>query len=211
MGFDFNKAVINYIQVSYKLSDTTLCTYKAGLHSFDEKTLIVAIKTDEDIKLSKSQELIIDIVCTDGLYKGSTILKYFKRERQYIYLFLTKPLDLRLYQNREYFRVAAQLDCICLIKENGRFNQYSAETLDISANGVCILLNKWISSNDTVTLVLNINNKKLNITANLVRIENFKEKYKASFMYSQILEQDRDSIAQFCIQKQLQDRRNQLM
>lgn len=210
MGFDFNTVNINYIQISYKRPDSTICLYKAGLQSVDEKTLIAVLKTDEDINFSKLQELMLDIVCIDGLYKGKTFLKYYRRDREYIYLFLDKPSELSFRQNREFFRVSANLDCICIINENGQLNQYSAETVDISANGISVLLNHKLSIDDSITLVLNINNKKINIKAIVIRSEKDKSFYKTSFMYSKISETDRDSISQFCIQKQIQDRRNQL-
>ncbi len=210
MKFNFNRASINYIQITYKLSDSTLCSCKTSLRDADDKTVILSCKFDDELKLTSNTEVVMDIVCNDGLYRAKTRLKYTTKESPYLYLFLENPSDIVYQQNREFFRVEEVFECLCIIKENGELRQYKSETIDISANGVSLLFTSKIVVENPVNLILKINNKELRITARLVRTENYGKFYKISFTYTKILESDRDYISQYCIQKQLIERRNLL-
>lgn len=210
MKLDLEKANINYVQVLYKSDDTTIRTFKAGLRSVDDSTITISGKSDDSLMINSSQDVTLDFICQDGLYRCSVKLKYLKTETPYTYLVLEKPKDFIYQQNREYFRIDVNYPSAVIVREKDGIKRYNVETLNISANGVSLLFPQKIFTEYPVEFVLNINNKKLEIIARLIRCDKFKNQYKISFAFQKISEADRDFISQICIQKQLEERRKHL-
>jgi len=211
MKFNFDRARINYIQISYKLSDSTLCFCKVGLRTVDAKTVVVSGKIDNIFEMRKAQDLTMDIVCADGLYRAKTKLKSIKEDHPYTYLFLENPDEVIYQQNREFFRIEADYPCLSVSEDDeGNIQQYNTETINLSANGISLLFNQKLLTKTFVNLVLYINEKEINIKARLVRNEKYKNLYKTSFSFVRISESDRDYISQICIQKQIIERRKLL-
>ena len=210
MKFDFEKANISYIQVLYKSDETTMKSFKAHLRGISDNTITILGKLDNYTVINTSQEITLDFICQDGLYRCNTKLKYIKTETPYTYLVLEKPKEFTYQQNREFFRVEVGYPCSCVIKGREGTRQYDVETLNISANGICLLFPQKIVTEYPVKLVLSINNKNLEIIARFIRCEQYKNIYKSSFSFQRISDADRDFIAQICIQKQLEERRKQL-
>lgn len=210
MNFDFKRANINYVQISYKQADSSLCFFKVGIKEINDKTILVTRKSDKNIKLDTDDVITLNIVCEDGIYKGQSKIKYIKHEPPYMYILLDFPQDLTHQQNREYFRIEEKYKCTCIYKDNGRLMQCDTETIDISANGISLMFNKKLTPESSVRLILNIKDKVLEIVTRVVRAESFNNYYKLSLAFTKISESDRDYISQICIQKQILERRNNL-
>ena len=88
MSFDLNLNNIKYIKISYKNTENEISTIKAILKKIEKSEILACIKAEENLKLTTPQEITLNIVCSEGLYKATTILK--KIEIDTPYNFLTK-------------------------------------------------------------------------------------------------------------------------
>ena len=208
MGFKVKIEDIKYVKICYKTLSSTFCNAKIGIKSMNEKEIIACGKFENSLDIDTPQQINMSIVCNDGLYKTKTNLLSFTNEVPYTFFKIETPQSIEYEQNREYFRVPADFDCIYKIPETSK--EYRAKTVDLSANGISITLPTHEISENNVEIYLLINNKKIEIQARYVRSERIKDGYKISFAYQKISESDRDFISQICIQKQLQERRRHL-
>ena len=81
--------------------------------------------------------------------------------------------------------------------------EFEAKTIDISANGVSILLPINAVVDNFADIVMAINGKLVQSRVRYVRTEKLEEGYKLSFTFTKISESDRDYISQVCLQKQV--------
>ena len=208
MKFKVKIEDIKYVKIYYKTLSSTFCNSKIGIKSMNEKEIIACGKFEKSLNIETPQQIDMSIVCNDGLYKTKTNLISFTDEIPYTFFKIETPKSIEYEQNREYFRVSANLDCIYKIFETDK--EYRTKTVDLSANGVSIELPTHEISEKFSEINLLINNKKITILVKYVRSEKIKDGYKISFTYHKISETDRDFISQICIQKQLQERRKHL-
>ena len=210
MKFNFETKDINYIKISYIDAEDNLYSIKAILKEVNKTSILVCIKSNEQLNLLKQQDVKVNIVCKDGLYQADSKIISIEEDVPYNFIRLEKPEDVDYLQNREYFRINAVYPCLYKVNQENINRDFETQTIDISANGVSIFMPIFVKSEPSSHLELNIENKKLKIKAQYVRIEKWEDGYKISFSYNNISESDRDYISQICLKKQLEEKRKHL-
>ena len=211
MKFNLSLENIKYIKISYKDLDNDPCTVKAAIKKMDDREIIACAKFDEDLELKTPQEIVLSIVCNEGLYKTKTLLKKIENDAPYIFFIIAPPEGLEYLQNREYFRVKGEYNCIYNVVKNNEIKRIPCKTKNISANGVSIELPSHIMSEEDSVLEISIGGNTVTPKARYVRSEKHGSNYLLSFTYIQISEADRDIISKTCIQKQLEQKRNSIL
>jgi len=80
--------------------------------------------------------------------------------------------------------------------------------VDISANGVSIIIPELAFSETGSDIEIMLNERIIQAKVQYVRSEKLDEGYKVSFTYSNISDADRDFISKVCIKKQLEQKRS---
>ena len=210
MKFSFKLEEIKYVKLGYKDSEGYIENSKAAIKEINEKKILACARFNDGIELDLPQEIDFSVICNDGIYKTKTILKSVEKDEPYVFFILETPVGIEYQQIREYFRVPVKYDCIYKIREDGSIKEFSAQTADISANGVSIILPTHTISEEISELVININDIKIVTKVHYVRSEKVDNGYRLSFSFASISELDRDFISQVCIKKQLEQRRNSI-
>ena len=140
MKFSFKLEEIKYVKLGYKDSEGYIENSKAAIKEINEKQILACARFNDGIELDLPQEIDFSVICNDGIYKTKTILKSVEKDEPYVFFVLETPVGIEYQQNREYFRVPVKYDCIYNIREDGSIKEFSAQTADISANGVSIIL-----------------------------------------------------------------------
>lgn len=208
MRFNLKLEDIKYIKILYIDSQNQSNLTKAALKKIDEREILACAKFENGIDIETPQEVVLSLICNDGLYRTKTKLKSVEEDDPYVFLFLETPLGIEYQQNREYFRVKANYECV--YKVNDEASPIKAKAFDISANGVSILLQNHVINDDLSKLIIKINGRDIETMVRYVRSEKIETDYRVSFAFAKISEQDRDFISQVCIQNQLVQRRNTL-
>lgn len=210
MKFDFKLEDVKYIKISYINANNEEKVIKAALKSFDDTKMLSCTKFIENLDILPEQNVVLGIVCSNGIYKAKTTIQNIENEEPYTFLIFDIPEKIEYQQQREFFRVAVEYNCTLQINDENTIIELPARTFNVSANGVCLILDNHKITNTYGNLIININNKLLNIKVCYIRSEKFGEKYKVSFAFVNIPEQDRDFLAQTCLKVQLEQKRNSL-
>ena len=207
MKFNLKIEDIKYLKLLYQDSDGNTYVTRAAIRRIDDNEMLVCSKFEENLNIAIPQEVTLSIICSDGLYKTKTTLKYVSKEEPYVFYTLEPPQGLEYQQNREFFRILVNYDC-WYSPANSEQSNIETKTIDISANGVSIFLSSHFVVDDDSVLIINIEGRKIQTKVHFVRSEKFNEGYKLSFGFTKISESDRDFISQSCIKRQLQQRRD---
>lgn len=207
MKFNLSLENIKYVKILYANADGNPTSVRAALKRIDEREITACFKYEEDFNIKTPQQVTLSMICSEGLYRTKTILKSYSINPPYITFYLETPESLEYQQNREYFRIPVSYKCIYYVDNNGQHSSFDAQTLDISANGVSILLPVHIFSEEDAEIEMMIEEKLVSAKIRYVRSEKIPSGYKLSFKYTEIQNRDRDYISQICIQKQIEDKR----
>ena len=211
MRFNFKLEDVKYAKILCKDANGNPVSIKAGIKRIDSREIIACSKYDDNIMLINTQDVVLSMVCNDGLYRTKTLLKKIENAEPYIVFILETPQGIEYEQNREYFRIPVQYDCFCKTEEDDCIQGYEGKTVDISANGVCVVFKKVFLFSGKLTLIIYIENKPVELKVKYIRSEILEnEEFKVSFAFKQISESDRDLISKICIQKQLENKRKAL-
>lgn len=210
MRFNLNLEDIKYIKILYSDINGNPVSVKVAIKSVNEREILACGKFEDGLTINVPQEITLSFVCNDGLYRTKTKLKSIENDDPYTFFALETPQGLEYQQNREYFRVTAEYDCIYSIINDGKIREFPTRTFDISANGISIFLPMHIISQDDCEISILINGKKITAKIRFIRSEKVDSGYKLSFTYTKISEQDRDFISQVCIKKQLEERKKSI-
>lgn len=210
MKFDFKTEEINYIKILYRDFDGNIERIRAAFKSMNDNEILACSKTNIVSDIITPQDVMLNIICDNGLYYAETILKFVEKDDPYMFFALKTPSNFDFSQKREFFRILVNLKCICNSRFDSKINNIELKTVNLSANGICICSPKLFDFKNITDLDLFINNKKIETKVNYIRNGKFNEGYEISFSFAKISEHDRDFISQFCIQKQLEQRRNNL-
>lgn len=210
MKFNFRLEDIKYSKIHYQNKLGNYLVTRAAIKRIDAREILACARFHDEPDIQVPQTILLSIVCNDGIYKTKTTLKSCDNEEPYILFVLETPKEVEHEQNREYFRVATNYDCVYTIEQDGEQKEFSSKTVDISANGVSIILPTPLVSNNITNLTINIENKHIPLKVRFVRSEKLTEGYKGSFSFIGISDSDRDYISQVCLKKQLQERRNSI-
>ena len=203
---------IKYIKFVCNSGLDTEFKVKASLKEICNSNMVVLSEYYEPYPYIKvPQDITLDVVCYDGLYRADTKLISFRNDEYAYTWFISMPENFTFKQERAFFRVSEEFECDYIIEADDEIRNIKARTIDISANGVSIFLPaKLVSTGDT-EMNLYIDNKKLPIELNLVRVEEIAGGFKLSFKYKHIDAKDIDYISAACIKLQLKERRNMTM
>ena len=210
MKFTFNLEDIKYIKILYLDNNNNPHTVKGAVKSINDREIVSCIKFQEDIDVKKEQNVTLSIVCNEGLYRTDTKLKSVDIEEPYIFFILETPQGMEFQQNREYFRVASEYNCAYYIYNEEKTTCITGKTVDISANGISIIVPVHAVSEENSEIEIMIDERIVRSYVKCVRSEEVENGYKLSFMFEQISNSDRDFISQVCIKKQLEQKRNSL-
>ena len=208
MKFNLNIEDIKYIKILYADANGNPVSAKAGLKKITEREITACLKFEDYFHIEIPQVITISFVCPDGLYRTKTKLKSYLSEAPYIILYMETPENLEFRQNREYFRVPASYQCKYYVNNNGTPAVFDATVADISANGISIIMPVHIFPEDNAEIEVLTDGKTVKTGVRYIRSERFNDGYKLSFTYTEISNKDRDYIAQLCIKKQLEYKRN---
>lgn len=210
MKFNFNIDDIRYIKISYKDINGEAHSIKAGIKNINEREITACSKFENELEIETPQEITLNIVCKEGLYKTKTILKSVENDEPYAFFFLNTPQGFEYQQNREYFRVPINMDCVYSIRQDDELVRINAKTVNLSANGICICVPKPLVTEQDAYVSFSAGAKNIETRIRFIRSEKTNEGYNMSFAYVNISETDRDLISQICIKKQLEQKRSSL-
>ena len=210
MKFNFNLDDIRYIKISYKDIHGKMHTTKAGIKNINEREIMACSKFENDLQIETPQEIILNIICKEGLYSTKTILKSIENDEPYAFFFLNTPQGFEYQQNREYFRVPINMNCVYSLRQNYELVRINAKTVNISANGICICIPNLLITEEEAYISFPTLTKNIETRVKYIRSEKTNEGYLISFAYVNLSEADRDAISQICIQKQLEQKRSSL-
>lgn len=211
MKFNLNAESINYLKITCTDDNGFAHYIKAAIRYIGESEVLAAVKKEEDVSISFPQDVDLGIACDNGLYTAKTELKKVEEEPLYKLFLLKRPENFEYQQKREYFRVKLQEDVNIVYEFNGTEKSYSAVTYDISANGVRIELDDDINFPENVKLMLILPGRNIISLAKYIRNDDEDQINKASFQFVEISQSDIDYISQFCLQRQLEERRKNLL
>ena len=210
MDFHFKQEDIKYAKLSYLDKNGRNLTYRAAVKQIGEQGILLCTKFEEKLLIETPQDITLSIICKDGLYKIKATLMKVDSDEPYVFFTVSTPQYIEYEQNREYFRVAIQCNCVYKLYENGICKEYSAKAQNISANGISLILPEYVIANMDSDLIINLDGRIINTKIRYIRSEKINDKYIISFTYTKISEYDRDYISQICLKKQIEERRNNL-
>jgi c-di-GMP-binding flagellar brake protein YcgR len=197
---------IKYIKILYNDGTETPKSVKAIVKRMNDFEIFACAKIEEGLYIKTPQEITLGIICNDGLYHTKTKLKYVDNDEPLVYFAIERPDDLEYQQNREYFRIAAEYNCIYRVTFNQSSREIKAKTSDISANGVSIIYPERLVVDDDAEIVIDVEGRKISTKIRYIRSEKCDVNYKLSFKFVDMSESDSDYISKICIQKQLKER-----
>ena len=210
MKFNFDLDDIKYIKISFKNFSGETHSIKAAIKNVNEREITACSKFENDFNVNTPQEITLSIISKDGLYKTTTTLKSFEKDEPYIFFFLNTPNGFEYQQNREYFRIPINIECDYIVKQNENLTRIKANTVNLSANGICIKVPNLIVSEENAHIIFSALDKTIETDVKFVRSEKTDNGYFISFAFVDISEYNRDLVSQICIKKQLEQRRNSL-
>lgn len=202
MKLNFNLEDINYLKITYQKNGTSE-TIKMGLKEKTENKIIAAAKIFDITGIETPQTVSIGFVCNDGLYTTTTELSTIYQDESFTYIEMLNPKTLDYQQNREYYRVLAEYDCIYTVYGDYENESYSAVTYDISAGGVSIVLPENAISKDECSLVIMFPDGDLKSHLKFMRCEALDDNYKLSFEFTDLSERDLKRLQDLCVSKQV--------
>ena len=216
MRFALDINNVNYIKIVYKDTNGISHCTKAMPKQIGEKEIIACAKSEITPKVEAPQEVSLSFACDDGLYKTTAILKYITTlydDESYVYFRIKTPEEIEYRQDREFFRVRAGIKVIIYYNrpDIGQIQKLECYAYDISANGIRVWFMEPTDIPQNTQLEIIFEERKIYTNAFCVRTDFENKISMLSFKFDKIKEQDADYISQFCIKKQLEQKRSQLL
>lgn len=203
MKLNFNLDSISYLKIEY-MNNNNLDTIKLALKEKLENEFI-AIAEDGDYKnVETPQKISITFAGNDGVYRTTATLQEIKNQDGTNYFIIENPETLDYQQNREYYRILANYDCIYTIDTGNNIESFNATTYDISAGGVSIITKENIIPTRETQIVIFLQGRDIKAHLKFVRCEAHEDdNYKLSFIFTDLEERDLKLLQDLCIKKQL--------
>ena len=211
MKFNLKLENIKYVKMFCKDSNGDSISIKTGIKSITESQIILLTRYSDSYTSIPPQEIDADIVCDDGIYSIKTRIKKVEKETPYIIYILESVQEMDYKQNREFFRIPYKTECICETNIQGEISHYCGETINISANGMKVVFPNCFITNGVCKISFIIENKKFELQSCYIRSENIDNEYLISFSFTKINDSEREFLLQFCLKKQLEQRRKNLI
>lgn len=203
MKLNFNLEDINYLKLDL-INDRQAEVIKLALKEKRENEFIAMAPIMNIENIETPQKVSLSFICIDGLYKTTTELKSIRNDNEFTYFEIANPTTLDYQQNREYYRILAEHDCIYTVENsNGDIESYNAVTYDISAGGVSIITEENAISKYESALTIMMPDGDIKSHLKFIRCEIFEDQFKLSFEFTDLSEKDYSRLAEMCIQKQL--------
>lgn len=202
MKLSFNLEDINYLKLSY-INNNRQETIKLGLKEKRENNFIAVAELRDITEIIPEQKVSVSFITRDGLYKTETKLQEVYNDENYTYFVIANPDTLDYYQNREYFRVLVEHDCIYSIDEEDEVKSYNATTYDISPGGVSIIMDEIAISTEEAAIVIFAESRDIRSHLKFVRCELYENQYKLSFEFTDLSDGDYKYLSDLCLNNQL--------
>lgn len=206
MKFKLKTEYIKYIELYQSVNKIRL-----EVKNIDENHIFLYTKYNPNYLRLRSQDVKVNFICVDGLYRIKTSILKFEKAEPYLIFVLKTPAEMEFEQKRNYFRIDSSIGCICETNIDGVVSQYSGVITNISANGVCAIFPNYFITDESCIFKFILENKEFALKARYVRSENSNSGYKASFTFIEISEADKDFISRICLKKELEIRRKNLL
>ncbi|MBR2430104.1 PilZ domain-containing protein [bacterium] len=201
MLLNFNLENIEYLKMELD-EQGVKNTYKLALKQKNENNFIAVMPIDKELSIEAPCSITLSFVCADGLYKTNTILEKFYKDDFYC-LEIKNPDSLDYQQNRNYYRVLANFDCIYTVETDDGVESFNANTYDISAGGVSIITSENIIPTRETSIVIFMPERDLKTHLQFVRCEAYEDDYKLSFTFTDLSERDFNMLSELCVNKQI--------
>lgn len=201
---------IKYVKILYKDAYDKPSIVKAAIKNISEKEILACAKPQGNINIELPQEITLSVICDDGLYRTKTTLYSVENDDPYLFFIIKTPEGMEYQQNREFFRVPVKNECTYCVNTDAGTVHIPAIINDLSANGVSIDVEASMLPQQDANIIFEINGKEIKTGIRFVRKEELNKGYRLSFFFTNISEADRNSISQYCIKKQLEQKRNSI-
>lgn len=203
MKLNFNLEDIKYLRLEYNQDGKDVST-KLALKEKRENDFIALIPADNTFSIVPPQKMALTFVCDDGLYKTKVTVKDVVKDEDYYYIIIDNPDTLDYQQNREYYRILVEYECIYTVETSDGIESFNAVTYDISAGGVSIITTENIVPTRETSLVIFMPERDLKTHLQFVRCEALERgEYKLSFIFTDLTDKDFQMLADLCVKKQI--------
>ncbi len=203
MKLNFNLDDIKYLKLEYSQDETNLSA-KLALKEKRENDFIAILPITTPFVLHTPQKISLTFVCNDGLYKTLATISEIYRDDEYYNVVIENPETLDYQQNREFYRILAEYDCIYTVETNDGIESFNAVTYDISAGGVSIITEENIVPTRETSIVIFMPERDLKTHLRFVRCEAREDgDYKLSFIFTDLAERDFQMLSELCVNKQI--------
>ena len=203
MKLNFNLDDIKYLRLEYNIDGNEYST-KLALKEKRENDFIAVIPVEENFSIHTPQKIGLTFVCDDGLYKTIATVREIFEDNEFYNIVIDNPNTLDYQQNREYYRILAEYDCIYTVETYNGMESFNAVTYDISAGGVSIITTENIVPTRETSLVIFMPDRDLKTHLQFVRCEALENnEYKLSFIFTDLAERDFEMLSELCVKKQL--------
>ena len=203
MKLNFNIDDIKYLRLEYNQNEKNI-SVKLALKEKRENDFVAVLPNDTEFTPHTPQKMALTFVCDDGLYKTFATVKEIFKDETYYNVIIDNPKTLDYQQNREYYRILAEYDCIYTVETADGIESFNAVTYDISAGGVSIITTENIVPTRETSLVIFMPDRDLKTHLQFVRCEALENnEYKLSFVFTDLNERDFQMLSELCVKKQL--------
>ena len=203
MKLNFNLEDIKYLKLEYKKDDRDYVA-KIALKEKRENDFVAIVPLGSECPKQTIQKVGLTFVCNDGIYKTVATVKEVFDDEMYHNIVINNPESLDYQQNREYYRILAEYDCIYTVETSDGIESFNAVTYDISAGGVSIITSENIVPTRETSLVIFMPDRDLKTHLQFVRCEALEDgNYKLSFIFTDLPQKDFEMLSQLCVNKQL--------
>ena len=202
MQLSFNLEDISYLRMEFTDGNIEN-SVKLALKEKKENVFVAMAKASDVPHIEVNQKVYIDFIAHDGLYKTQAVLRDVVEEDGYKYFSIENPASLDYQQNREYYRIIAEYDCIYTVDTDYGPESYNAVTYDLSAGGVSIITDENVISQEGMSIVICMPERDIKSHLKFIRCEIHEDSYKLSFEFTDLSERDYELLSNLCVTKQL--------
>lgn len=202
MKLSFNLENINYLELTCVVNGKVQ-VLKLAVREKREFDFHAVVPNLGSIHVETPQEVMLKFVCRDGVYKTNTVLKDVYEEGDNTSFIIENPKTLDYQQNREYFRILAEYECVYTVDTDNGVESLEAVTYDISAGGVSIIVDKSVFSTDESSILIMAPERHIRSHLKFVRCEAYDSAYKISFEFTDLSEADFTLLSEMCVDAQL--------
>ena len=174
--------------ISRKIDNATTCQVSAIFDEYFEITL----NTNEEYKAEESVELFA--MTSKGQLYFETIVKEVNENKLLIWF----PISFKYLQRREYTRIT--------INKEIQIDNQNAQIIDISAGGLKLKLNNQLKLLQEYPISINLDNNIINCNFLPIRISANNNEFISSGKYTNLNNQDKITLVQYCFGKQFENR-----